>query len=371
MEILVNWSAENFFGVERKIFFTHSGSGDTRFHWYALFIILNLSVIGTAIWTLIGKRKVNYSKLYYWLTVFVRYYIGIMLIVYGIVKLFKSQFPFPNIIQLTKPLLQFSPMELTWAFFGSSTAYNIFIGIAEILGVLLLFRKTATLGTLIALATSLNIMAINYFYDVPVKMVSTILVLLSIYLLAPNIKRLFNFLVLQKNTALLTIPKPAIKNKIVKWSLIGLKYLSIITPIAATVYRSWDINKYLIKFVDTDSELFGYYYIPLSQYENRISMDIPSQWQQFVFRNNETLIVRTAEMNSNNYTIKLDTTAKELKIIGKSGEKDFVTSYKKLSNGNLELTDLNSENNTKIILTKINIDEIPLKTNGFRWVIGE
>ncbi len=64
----------------------------------------------------------------------------------------------------------------------ASTAYIIFAGTAEVLpGLLLLFRRTTTLGGLAAFAVLLNVVALNFCYDVPVKLYSTNLVLMSLY----------------------------------------------------------------------------------------------------------------------------------------------------------------------------------------------
>ena len=59
-------------------------------------------------------------------------------------------------------------------FFGFSKGYNLFLGLGEfIAGTLLLHRKTRLIGTLIALSIITNIVAINFFYDIPVKLFSS------------------------------------------------------------------------------------------------------------------------------------------------------------------------------------------------------
>jgi hypothetical protein len=68
---------------------------------------------------------------------------------------------------------------------GFSRGYNIFMGIAEIAAGLLLFRRTATAGAVITLMTTANVMAVNYFFDVPVKIVSTLLVVMTLMILGP------------------------------------------------------------------------------------------------------------------------------------------------------------------------------------------
>ncbi len=85
-------------------------------------------------------------------------------------------------------------MGLAWSFLGFSQGYNYVMGGAEILsGILLLFRRTTVLGALVTVGVAGNIMAINYCYDVPVKLLSTALVIMALFLLGKDIRRLFNF----------------------------------------------------------------------------------------------------------------------------------------------------------------------------------
>jgi len=148
---------------------TPNGSGDSTWNYVQVFLILSSAILGTLIWTLLDRRRNNYQRLLYWFTVAVRYYLAFNLIAYGSYKVFKSQFPAPNIYRLTETYGQSSPMGLAWTFLGYSKGFNYFMGFAEIIGgLLLLFRKTKTLGALFCMTVTANIVAINFCFDVPV-----------------------------------------------------------------------------------------------------------------------------------------------------------------------------------------------------------
>jgi hypothetical protein len=84
-------------------------------------------------------------------------------------------------------------MGVVWAWMGASYAYNVFAGIAEMgSGFLLFFRRTVTLGALASIAVLLNVVMINFAYDVPVKLYSSHLLLMAVFLLAPDLKRFLN-----------------------------------------------------------------------------------------------------------------------------------------------------------------------------------
>jgi hypothetical protein len=70
-------------------------------------------------------------------------------------------------------------------------------------------------------------MAVNYFYDVPVKIVSTGLFVLTLFLLVPDLKRLFKFFFTGEAVSLPVMPAPVIRKKWLKITSYSLKYLVI------------------------------------------------------------------------------------------------------------------------------------------------
>ncbi|MGX1753228.1 hypothetical protein [Sphingobacterium sp. NPDC055346] len=344
-----------------------SGSGDTTLQWLLLLLISIVSIIGCIIWTLIDRKNKVYPRLYYWLTVLIRYYIAITMLMYGFVKVFSQQFPAPDLIRLTEPLYKFSPMGLAWTFYGASPAYNIFIGIAEMLGVLLLFRKTTTLGALIMLGVSINVMATNYFYDVPVKMVSTALVLFSLFLLAPNIKRFYMLLIKQKPVQLSRPPQPTFSKRWKRIAFISIKYLFIILTVASLIPRTHSTRKYIAQLQGKKSELYGAYYIPFKEHLNRKKINMPDHWHYLIFTNENSLTVRDESMDLIYYQLIPTKDSKEFRIVGKYNEPSLDLKYRLKEDG-LILMETDSKDSTSIFLEKIDMENIDLKTRTFRWV---
>jgi len=98
-----------------------------------------------------------------------------------------------------EPYGNFSSMGTLWASIGASPAYEMFAGSAELLGgVLLIFPRTTLLGALIALADMTQVFMLNMTYDVPVKLLSFHLLLLALFLLAPDLRRLANVFVFNR-----------------------------------------------------------------------------------------------------------------------------------------------------------------------------
>lgn len=121
-------------------------------------------------------------------------YLTVQLLKYGLDKVFKNQFylPEPNI--LFTPLGNVNKDLLYWSSMGTSTFYSVFLGIAEVLAALLLFfRRTRVAGLLLAIFLFINIVAINFAFDISVKLFSLFLLYLSVLLLTPYIRLIWKF----------------------------------------------------------------------------------------------------------------------------------------------------------------------------------
>src|SRR6185436_11199328 len=93
-----------------------------------------------------------------------RYLVAVLIITYGFAKLNGSQFTILD-SELDKPLGQVSGFWLTWYYFGYSQFYGNFIGLAQVLGgVLLMFGRTTLLGACLLLPIIANIILVDIFY---------------------------------------------------------------------------------------------------------------------------------------------------------------------------------------------------------------
>jgi hypothetical protein len=196
---LVNLANSHLFHI-KEVLVPMGGSGDTSYGYAQLCLFLTIAGVGTALWTLLDKRR-NYTAGYYWLLVGVRYFVALYTLSYGTIKLFGQQMIFPPLSALATPLGDFLPMRFSWFFIGYSAPYQFFSGSVEVVaGLLLFFRRTSTLGAFVAASVFLNVVMMNLCYDIPVKLFSIHLLLMSIFLLLGDAQRLINFFLLNKPT---------------------------------------------------------------------------------------------------------------------------------------------------------------------------
>ena len=115
------------------------------------------------------------------------------MMIYGGAKAIPYQFPPPRFTRLIEPYGESSPMGLLWTLMGSSQSYTMITGFVELLaGVLLIVPRTAMLGAIVALGAMTQVFILNMCYDVSVKLRSFHLLVMSLFLLLHNLRRIAN-----------------------------------------------------------------------------------------------------------------------------------------------------------------------------------
>ncbi|MFX9499413.1 DoxX family protein, partial [Acinetobacter baumannii] len=88
----------------------------------------------TLVWTVLDRRRTEYRVLAGWFLIFLRLCLAGQMLFYGVAKLIPSQMPEPALQALLQPFGEFSLTSVLWLQVGSSPAYEILLGAAEVLG---------------------------------------------------------------------------------------------------------------------------------------------------------------------------------------------------------------------------------------------
>ena len=194
-EPLVNVVGRYLLGTGEVIRYSDNGSGDGLYNWVHFLTLLLLAALMGGVITAIWQDRPRRSGWPRWLLFFVAIALSYYMLVYGFAKLFRLQFVDPPLMALYETYGRSSPMHLLWTFMGYSRPYVIFTGILEVLaGVLLLHRRTRTAGALFTLGIMTHVLMLNISYDVPVKLFSAELILLSLVIIWSDRKRLWRFI---------------------------------------------------------------------------------------------------------------------------------------------------------------------------------
>ena len=177
------------------------GGTDTLLYAIHAIDLLLVSALGAIVWSIVDTRRSSDERLQSWARLLVRYSLAASLFTYGFAKIFAGQMApvWMFMSRWVEPFGNMSPAGLLWAFIGYSTPYQIFGGIAEVVpAMLLLFRRTATLGALLAVGVLANVVMLNFSYQIDVKVFSLNLLAAAIFLAAPAVPRLVRLFVLNQ-----------------------------------------------------------------------------------------------------------------------------------------------------------------------------
>jgi len=283
----------------RKVLVYPAGSGDTSWGWAQQWLYVCLAFFGCIIWSLADRKLNSYTRLNYWLCLFVRYYIAIVAFSYGIIKLFALQMSFPNQSQLATPLGDLLPMRLCWMFMGYSKTYQFFTGLTEtVVGILLLYRKTATLGAFLAAFVFTNVMMLNLSYDIPVKIFSINMVVACLYLLVNEYERMMCFFVLNKPVNTCTIYHFIYTKKWMRITRILLKIAFVVYVIAMPFYYSWQEYNYNVNEPEAKQIKSGVYDVVTFVVNKDTVVPLITdtmRWQDVVFEKDGSGSVKTAD----------------------------------------------------------------------------
>jgi uncharacterized membrane protein YphA (DoxX/SURF4 family) len=208
--LVVPWVGRHFLHLRQAITPAPTGSADRTFDYVQVFCTVAMAALAALAWTLWEARRRrspsgssrSSGRLQEGLRIYLRYTLALILLTAGMGMALKVQFPSPTIERLQERIGDSSPLTFYSVFMGYSTSYCVFCGAMEALaGLLLLFRRTTTLGALLAVAVTSHAAALDLSYDVPQKLLSLHLLLISGLLLAPDLRRLVDGLVLDRPTS--------------------------------------------------------------------------------------------------------------------------------------------------------------------------
>lgn len=375
-ESLVKWAGRKVFGVNITVM--PAGSGDTTFNYVELACWVFIAVMVTLVWSLLDRKRTRYDRLHEWLRTAVRAYLGLAMLMYGINKLVPIQFGSLRLAEMLQPIGEQSPMGLLWRFMAASPAYTSFTGFAEVLcAYLLFFRRTALVGALLCTGVMAHVVALNFCYDVPVKLFSSRLLLMSLFLLGPDVKRLWCFFILHRPTEVRCFP-PRFKSQAANVTALTLKpfLLLLFTAMAA-------INGLPILIAGSANvPLRGIWEVTEFEQEGKVVPPLTTdrqRWSHLVIEANRfpgsgtKIIAVISPMTGVDDSLWMTCTVdREKSTIGLSpfNEKDPSASFDFIQpdSDRIKLTGTFDKKRIEVTLRRIPEANFPLVSRGFHWI---
>ena len=367
---LVPWVGKNLFHTTAA---SHpTGSGDSMFSWVEVFCYLALAVLATLVWTVLDRKRTHYTRLYEWLRVYVRFGLGVTMISYGAFKVIPSQFPHPSLDRLLQSIGDSSPMGILWTFMGASKPYNVFAGLAELVGgALLIFRRTMRLGALVCIAAMTNVVMLNFCYDVPVKQYSAHLLLMAIFLAAPDLRRLADLLVFNR-----PVP-PAVDPPLFRfrrrWSRSAVLALEAVFLLGITAY---DLNTSYEQYRDYNNvaaqPLRGIWAVDELAVDGQVRPPVvtdDSRWRYVVFDYSNLFSILPMDNTRQRYFLAMDAGKRTLALTRRGDPAWKATLfYQQPAPGRLTLEGALDGKQVRASLHRVQEPSFTLKTRGFHWV---
>ncbi|HEY7402556.1 MAG TPA: hypothetical protein VIB39_03470 [Candidatus Angelobacter sp.] len=368
---ITTWSAAHILHLSQPVVFSPFIGGDSLFGWVQNLVKLVLAVIAAVLWSVFDRKRAHYRGLQEWLWLYVRLVLGTALIGYGALKVIKVQFPDLFLWRLLSPYGDSSPGGLLWSFMGYSKLYNVFTGSVEMLGGILLFvPRLATLGALLSIGAMANVFMLNLSYDVSVKLYSLNLLLMGVYLMAPEAQRMLNVFVLNRTAA--PVPHAPLFHR--KWLNAGMVALQIVLLLAVGSSELYQGYQRYTQSGDgaPPPPLFGVYdvdeFIVNGQPRPPVFNDA-TRWHRITFERYNLMAVFAGSEPVKRYKTKIDLPKHDLELRPiVSGNWKAAFHFDEPSPGLLTLRGEMDGQQIEARLRRLELKSFPLYANGFHWI---
>jgi hypothetical protein len=280
---------------------------------YRAYLITALALAGviTLVWSAIDRRRRDYRRAHAWFRVYLRYLLAAVMLTYGMAKVIPLQFPQPSLVQLITPVGELTRMRLLWLSMGAAPAYQVFTGLCEVTGALLLLsRRTSLLGALILAGSLTNVLALNLAYGIGVQLNVTVYLLMALILVAPDARQLTGTLFQPAGSAVPS-PAPAGAWRGMTRATAAVKWLVVIWLIGVHVRQPWVMSADEWRI----PALYGIYDVEeFVRAGVAVAKDDDARWQRVVIAERETAAIQSATGSLQRYSFRVDALAHTLTL---------------------------------------------------------
>jgi hypothetical protein len=262
-------------------------------------------------------------------------------------------------------------MGVLWSSIGASPAYEIFAGLAEMLGaVLLIFPRTVTLGALVCSLDMFQVFMLNMTYDVPVKQFSFHLLLLSLFLLAPQMSRLADFL-LRARPATLAQDGPLFRSPLANRIAVSVQLMLWIWILGMNVYQTrsaW----YEYGPGHEKPALYGIWDVTQTTSDGQMRpalLDDDSRWRRVIFDYPGSMTAQRLDDEFDGFTASIDTQKMAIALTSRKDKNSVaLMNYSRLASNQLKLDGTLNGHKVQMQLKREDETKFMLRSRGFHWV---
>jgi hypothetical protein len=259
---------------------------------------------------------------------------------------------------------------------GASPPYEVFTGIVECVGALLLLApRTTLLGALIQAGVLVNVVMLNFCYDVCVKLFSSTLLLMTLFLIVPDARRLLALFGLAPRAALplpspLPLPPRALRRR----------RLLIVAQLFFGLWLALDGVGEQLQFQADNSAKAPFPFAGRWAVERHVvagrelplSLDVAERWRlvtMIVSRGTPMGIAHRMDDTLERWRITLDVAKHELTLAPLDAPDTQTLSYRQLDADHLQLDD--DHRHVSLTLRRLPARAYLLTTRGFHLISSD
>lgn len=351
-----------------KIYIANPEISSDSTSFYLLFGILFLLAIPLTFAFFFFKSVKEYQKtIIRTIQLMLTFYLSLIMLKYGLDKIFKAQFYLPEPNTLFTPLGFLDKDILYWSTMGSSYSYTVFLGILEVIpALLLLFSRTRVLGLLLLSGVLLNVIFVNFGFDISVKLYSCFLLLLCILLLAAFFKDLIDFFILNKSATLLRMTgKNVIVSTSVRYFIKAILIVFFFTESVLPYVQSGNFNDDNLPRM----ELHGAYEILKMQHQNKTTTDFGKKIKRIFIHRHNYFILQYEDDTMEDFNLEIFPSKNEFILTNYDGDPIHVLYENSKENATLKLNF--SELDLIVYAKALPWKEMPLLQPLFHWTVDE
>lgn len=234
---------------------------------------------------------------------------------------------------------------------------------------LLLARRTATLGAIVAIGVLANVVAVNLCFDVPVKLFSMTLMVMALYLFADDLGRFVDAMVRNRATAPAEL-RPHFVGKVGRRVHVAVKAAWISLCLVCIAYY-WNMGRE--HHAAPKPALYGLYEVesftsggvarpPLVGDELR--------WRHFIVEAHGGAVVRTMDGRREDYALAVDEAERSFTLTLRKDDREQVDAYtyEQPDPASLVLHGSRGAGPLDITLRRVDASGFLLVSRGFHWV---
>ena len=368
---LILWVGEHILNVGKLTIFP-AGSGDTTYNYVEIFTFFMLAVIGVIIWSVLDRRRSNYSRLLRFFSVYVSYYVAVTMLSYGFAKVFYLQFSSPSLVRLLQPYGDSSPMGIAWTFMGASKTYTMFSGFAEVIGGLLLFfRRTRTFGSILIFGVMFNVFMMNMSYDIPVKLYSFHLLLMMLFVMLLDYQRIVNLIGLKKPLTIRNVPGKFFETKRKNMIMMVFKVVFVCYASYLMVNNNWTYAE--SRNNKPDPVIYGIFdvntYVVNKDTLPPLLTDTV-RWKKLIFDNKygDYVIAKGMDDKDNWFKYEIDTLKNSIAMTSTRDSTNVYNFNFVLKDSTLVFDGFWKQDTLKLKMDEFDLTKFRLTNRGFHWV---